>query len=50
MIKKPGMERLKNTNEMPIASETVTGNATKKYYTADEAMTFLEPRIRALFK
>ena len=44
------METSKTINEMPFASKIEAGNATKKYYTADEAMAFLEPRIRALFK
>ena len=39
------------SNEAPITSEVVgTGNVQKKYYTADEAIAFLEPRIRAMFQ
>ena len=38
-------------NEAPIATEGVrNGNVQKKYYTADEAIAFLEPRIRAMFQ
>lgn len=37
-------------HEMPIASEEAYGSLKKKYYTADEAVAFLEPRIRALFR
>ena len=49
---------LKNTkkimqekNESPINVIGTSGSATtKKYYTADEAMTFIEPQIRAMFR
>ena len=38
-------------NEAPITTDAIgTGNVQKKYYTADEAIAFLEPRIRAMFK
>ena len=37
--------------EMPIGAES-SGTATQQrhYYTADEAMAYLEPRIRAMFR
>ena len=39
------------SNEAPITTEVVgSGNVQKKYYTADEAIAFLEPRIRAMFQ
>ena len=39
------------SNEAPITTDaTGSGNLQKKYYTADEAIAFLEPRIRAMFK
>ena len=38
-------------NQMPIASENHgAGNPQQKYFTADEAMAFMEPRIRAMFR
>ena len=38
-------------NDAPITTDAIgTGNVQKKYYTADEAITFLEPRIRAMFQ
>ena len=38
-------------NEAPITTDAInSGMAQKKYYTADEAIAFLEPRIRAMFK
>lgn len=37
--------------ETPVSEMTAQGGtAPKQYYTADEAMAFLEPRIRAMFK
>lgn len=37
--------------QMPYGSENTGGvNPAKQYFTADEAMAFLEPRIRAMFK
>ena len=43
-----------NTQEpkqMPISAEiTGAGTPQQKYFTADEAMAFLEPRIRAMFR
>ena len=44
------MEAKKQANEMPVGTDTGAGNVQQKYFTADEAMAFLEPRIRALFK
>jgi hypothetical protein len=39
------------SNQMPIASENHgAGNPQQKYFTADEAMAFMEPRIRAMFR
>ena len=38
-------------NEAPITTDVAgNGNVQKKYYTADEAIAFLEPRIRAMFQ
>jgi hypothetical protein len=40
-----------NSKEAPITTEeSSAGNVQKKYYTADEAIAFLEPRIRAMFQ
>lgn len=37
--------------QMPIGSENMgVGTPPQKYFTADEAMAFLEPRIRAMFR
>ena len=44
------MEAKKQAKEMPIGTETGAGNVQQQYFTADEAMAFLEPRIRAMFK
>ena len=39
-----------NINEAPLAVDAMGSNsAQKKYYSADEAVAFLEPRIRAMF-
>lgn len=39
------------SKEAPIVDNTIGhGMAKKQYYSADEAMAFLEPRIRAMFK
>ena len=40
----------KKSNQMPFASENGVSSAPKQYFTADEAMAFMEPRIRALFR
>ncbi|MBQ3717729.1 MAG: hypothetical protein II901_05015 [Paludibacteraceae bacterium] len=38
-------------NEAPSTTDVAgNGNVQKKYYTADEAIAFLEPRIRAMFQ
>ncbi len=35
--------------QMPVGSENIgVGTSQQKYFTADEAMAFLEPRIRAM--
>ena len=36
--------------EEPIVAEPKTGTVQQQYFTAEEAMTFMEPRIRAMFK
>ena len=41
----------KHSNEMPFQSIGGSVNSPeKKYFTAEEAMAFMEPRIRAMFK
>jgi len=40
----------KEVLEMPIVDEASAGNVNKKYYAADEAILFMEPRIRAMFR
>ena len=43
--------KTEQSKQMPYGSEnTGVGNPAKQYFTADEAMAFLEPRIRAMFK
>ncbi|MBO4690884.1 MAG: hypothetical protein J5621_08420 [Paludibacteraceae bacterium] len=45
------MNKQKQKNEMPFATERgASGVQQQQYFTADEAMAFLEPRIRAMFK
>ena len=44
------MDTPKQKKDMPFASENNAGGLQKQYFTADEAMAFLEPRIRAMFK
>jgi len=45
------MKTSNTQQEMPFGSESGSvNNVQKKYYTADEAIAFLEPRIRAMFK
>jgi hypothetical protein len=40
-----------NTKEASVTTEVLSaGHVQKKYYTADEAIAFLEPRIRAMFQ
>jgi hypothetical protein len=37
--------------EGPLAASTTNvGQTQKQYYTAEEAMAFMEPRIRAMFQ
>jgi len=37
--------------QMPQMDEAQSGGATQqKYFTADEAISFMEPRIRAMFR
>ena len=50
-IKIAAMKTSNTPQEMPLGSESGSiNNVQKKYYTADEAVAFLEPRIRAMFK
>ena len=43
--------KAQDPKQMPFVSENIgAGMPQQKYYTADEAMAFLEPRIRAMFK
>lgn len=46
------MKTSNTQQEMPFGSESgsVNNNVQKKYYTADEAIAFLEPRIRTMFQ
>ena len=39
-------------NEMPITTESfgTAAGQQRQYYTVDEAMAYLEPRIRAMFR
>ena len=42
--------KTQETKQMPFGSENIgTGTPQQKYFTADEAMAFLEPRIRDMF-
>jgi len=36
--------------ESPLRAEQTGAGVTKQYFTAEEAMSFMEPRIRAMFK
>jgi len=50
-IKIVAMNTSSTPQETPFGSESGSvNNVQKKYYTADEAVAFLEPRIRAMFK
>ena len=50
-IKIAAMKTSNTPQEMPLGLESGSiNNVQKKYYTADEAVAFLEPRIRAMFK
>ena len=41
----------KEPQQMPILSEDIgAGNPQRKYYSVDEALAYLEPRIRAMFR
>ena len=43
--------KTQETKQMPLGSENIgTGTPQQMYFTADEAMAFLEPRIRAMFR
>ena len=43
--------KTQESKQMPLGSENNgIGTPQQKYFTADEAMAFLEPRIRAMFK
>lgn len=43
--------KMDNVKNMAATDTTLAGGmSTQKYYTADEAMTFIEPRIRAMFR
>jgi len=45
------MMSTQDPNEAQIGTDsTGVGTPQQKYFTADEAMAFLEPRIRAMFK
>ena len=45
------MMSTQDPKEAPIGSDsTGVGTPQQKYFTADEAKAFLEPRIRAMFK
>ena len=37
-------------NESPLLTNGGSGVDEKKYFTVEESMAFLEPRIRAMFK
>jgi hypothetical protein len=50
-LKTTAMKTNNNPQEMSFGSESGSiNNVQKKCYTADEAVAFLEPRIRAMFK
>ena len=43
--------KAQDLKQMPLVSENIgVGVPQKEYFTADEAMAFLEPRIRAMFR
>ncbi len=47
----PKTMKKQNPKQAPIgADSTGVGTPQQKYFTADEAIAFLEPRIRAMFK
>jgi hypothetical protein len=42
---------IQEPQQMPISSENIgSGTPQRQYYTVDEAMAYLEPRIRAMFR
>ena len=43
--------KIQEPNQTPLGADNMgAGTPQQKYFTADEAMAFLEPRIRAMFK
>lgn len=43
--------KTQETKQMPVGPENLgAGSPQQMYFTADEAMAFLEPRIRAMFR
>ena len=43
--------KIQESKQMPIGSESIgVGTPQQQYFTADEAIAFLEPRIRAMFR
>lgn len=43
--------KMQEKKESPVSEiKSEGGGSPKQYYTAEEAMAFLEPRIRAMFK
>ena len=41
---------MKDLVESPLKVSSIAGASSKKYFTADEAMSILEPQIRAMFR
>lgn len=44
------MQTYQSTESPIMENSSGLGSAKKQYFSADEAMAFLEPRIRAMFK
>jgi len=44
------MDVQNQNKEISFAPEAGAGTVQQKYFTADEAMAFMEPRIRAMFR
>ena len=43
--------KMQELKEMPFSTESsVSATQQRQYYTVDEAMAYLEPRIRAMFR
>jgi hypothetical protein len=42
--------KMQEPKQMPISNESNGSGITKQYYTVDEAIAYLEPRIRAMFQ